>query len=417
MIYSLQKKFIKIAAIALSAVMLIIFSLILIFSFIQLNSEMDRLADRISLGGGRFLFKADDERDERVVKDDGRRLPDAAHEEEKFSTRYFSLEYDADGNIVTANMDFISTVSRSDASKYGENVLQKSEDKGWISSFRYKVRETETGKIIVFVDGSMNISMSARTVFTVCAVILCSFAVVFLLIIFFSKRAVKPIAESYDKQKQFITDANHELKTPLTLILANIDIIESEIGKNEWLDDIRSESEQMSALVNQLVTLTRMDEGNRNMMSEQFDLSKTVHDISTDFQTLAEQKNRKLSAQIEPNISYSGDVEAIGRLISILLDNAVKYCDENGEITVKLSGGKHITLCVENTYGDVNNTELDRLFDRFYRSDKSRTDSGSFGIGLSIAKAIVQNHKGKITAYKADDTHIGFRVILKHNGK
>ncbi|MGN0519708.1 MAG: sensor histidine kinase, partial [Candidatus Fimenecus sp.] len=303
--------------------------------------------------------------------------------------------------------------TQEEAAAYGEKVLDKQKQKGWISTFRYKVQNSESGFVVTFVDGSMNLSMSLSTLFTVYAVLFVSFFAVFLLIVFFSKRAVGPIAESYEKQKQFITDANHELKTPLTLILANLDIIESEIGPNEWLSDIRSESEQMSTLVNQLVLLTRMDEGKKNMQMERVNLSALLSEVCTEFSTLAMQENKQMQLSVNENIFYVGDKNALHRLFVILLDNAVKYCDADGEISVALTGGKHPVLCVENTYCAVENTELDKLFDRFYRADKSRTYNGSFGIGLSVAKAIVQNHRGKICAYKKDASHIGFRVTLK----
>lgn len=410
MIYSLQKNFIKISAVALSAVLVIIFALTAVFSAVQLNSVMDQLTNKISSNGGRFPSRTDSEH---INKIGTRRLAGFINEETRFSTRYFSVIADSEGNVLSVSTENISSVTEEEAKQYAEKVLAKQREKGWLSSFRYKIEETESGKTVTFVDGSMNLSMTASTVFTVCAVLFASFFVVFLLIVFFSKRAVKPIAESYEKQKQFITDANHELKTPLTLILANLDIVESETGENEWLSDIRCESERMSALVNQLVTLTRMDEGRKNMQLETFDISEMLCEVCADFSAIAEQKNKRLKVSAEQNINYNGDKNALRRLFAILLDNAVKYCDDGGDISVTLTGGKHITVCVENSYAEVEKTELDRLFDRFYRSDKSRTYDGSFGIGLSVAKAIVQNHRGKIVAYKRDSEHIGFKIILK----
>lgn len=410
MIYSLQKKFIKICGTALSAVMVIVFLLILIFSRVQLNSAMDQLTDRILFEDEHFPGKQDPERFDKPLN---RRIPGLITEETKFSTRYFSVSADSNGNIVSVNTEFITSVTAEEAAEYGEKVLEKHSEKGWISSFRYRIQDTGNGRIITFVDGSMNLTMSLMTMLTSWTVLFVCFLIVFLLIVFFSKRAVNPIAESYEKQKQFITDANHELKTPLTLILTNLDIIESEIGPNEWLSDIRSEGEQMNALVNQLVMLTRMDEGRKNMQFERLNLSALLNDVCMDFQSLAEQKDKTMSFVLEPDLYCCGDKTALQRLFCVLLDNAVKYCDPKGEITVTLSGGRHSSICVENTYCEVNHVELEKLFDRFYRSDKSRTYDGSFGIGLSIAKAIVLNHHGKITAYKKDERHIGFRILLK----
>lgn len=410
MIYSLQKKFVTICGIALSSLLVIIFLLIGIFSTVQLNSVMDQLTDRISSNGGRFPNKLDSGR---LNKDEKRPFMGFITEETRFSTRYFSATFDSDGNLLSVNTESISSVNEAEAAEYGIKALKKSRERGWISSFRYKAVSTNGSTTVTFVDASMNISMTFSTVLTVCGVLFASFLAVFLLILFFSKRAVKPIAESYEKQNRFITDANHELKTPLTLILANLDIIESEIGENEWINDIRCEGERMSALVNQLVSLTKMDEDKNNLPTERFDISAVLSEVCDDFFALAEQKSKSLTVNLQGGLFYTGDKNALRRLFSILLDNAVKYCDENGVISVVLKGGKHLTVSVENTYSSVDSAELDKLFDRFYRSDKSRAYNGSFGIGLSLAKAIVQKHNGKIFAYKKDLEHIGFKVILK----
>ena len=219
------------------------------------------------------------------------------------------------------------------------------------------------------------------------------------------------MAESYEKQKQFITDANHELKTPLTLVMTNLDILEAEIGENEWLSDIRSEGERMSALVNQLVVLSRMDEEKTNPQMQQFCLSEMIMDVVSEFQLLAQDRGKVMTAQVDSGVNYTGDEEAVRRVISILLDNAVKYCDDGGEIELRLERKKHPVLYVENAYANVGETEFGKLFDRFYRADRARTFTGGFGVGLSIARAIVTQHKGEISAYKKDAGHIAFKVV------
>ena len=227
-----------------------------------------------------------------------------------------------------------------------------------------------------------------------------------------SKRVVKPIAESYEKQRQFITDANHELKTPLTLILANAEIAQDELGKNEWLDDIMSEGQRMTELVNQLVALSRMDEENSKLNVVQIPFGELVFDTVSEFEALAKGRGKTLSVSIDRSIIYSGDEMLLHRLIGILLDNAVKYCDEGGEIKVNLEKRRRIILSVENTYTSVGEIELNKLFDRFYRADKARKFTGGYGVGLSMAKSIVEKHKGEITVYKKDKNNIGFKVIL-----
>lgn len=407
MIYSLRKKLIWISGVSVIAVFIVIFAAIYIVSTHQLNTAMDMLTERISSNDG--IFPEIDE--EHPVPHTG--FQDFITEETKFSTRFFTVRYDRDGTIVSIDVEFVASVTEETARNYAGEVMSQNRERGWMEGYRYKVYQTSMGRAIVFVDGNMNRSMTTMLLLAAGIVLILSLIIILALIIIFSKRAVRPVAESYEKQKQFITDANHELKTPLTLILTNLDIVEAEVGKNEWLEDIRAEGERMNALVKQLVTLTRMDEDQADMSRENFSLSDAVTDTISEFQSLSEERKKPIKANVQPNVSYCGDEAGIRRVVSILLDNALKYCDPGGEIFISLMGRHRPVLCVENTAHAVDTLDLNKLFDRFYRADSSRTFTGSFGIGLSIAKAIVQKHQGEISAYKKDAAHIGFRVVLK----
>lgn len=234
--------------------------------------------------------------------------------------------------------------------------------------------------------------------------------IVLLLVTLLSKRAVRPVAESVERQQQFITDASHELKTPLTLIRTNLDIIEDEQGPSPWLDDIRSETASMTQLVNHLVTLTRMNERAGSAAFEPVDLSALTAETTEAFAALAEQSGLALSSEIAPAVRVNGDARALAQLLAILLDNACKYCDDGGAIRLQLSGGKHPLLELANNYAAVGTLATDRLFDRFYRADPARTQGSGFGLGLSIAKAICERHHAQISAQAADDRTILFRV-------
>ena len=168
----------------------------------------------------------------------------------------------------------------------------------------------------------------------------------------------------------------------------------------------------MTELVNQLVALSRMDESGYQMNLSEVSFGELVSDTVSEFDSLAKSKGKSISANIDRRVTAVGDEALLHRLIGILMDNAVKYCDAGGEIKVVLSQGRRVVLTVENTYAAVGETDLNRLFDRFYRADKARKFTGGYGVGLSMAKAIAENHRGEITAYKKDNTHIGFRVIL-----
>ena len=408
MIGILRRKFISISMISIFIVFSCIFISLMVFTKIQTNRSVDMLVDTISSNDGVFP-KFDSSKQRMPVQ-----MPysDVITEETQFSTRFFSVWLDDEKQIVNTNMDSVSTITEQDVEDYTDKVLKRGKERGWIGDYRYRIMDTEDGTTVVFVNGNTYNNTSNRLLFTALLVLLGSASLILILTVVVSKRAVRPVAESYEKQRQFITDANHELKTPLTLILSNLDIIESELGKNEWLDDIRSEGERMGLLINQLVTLSRMDESTDSVMREEFNLSSAVADTVSEFESLAEERGHTLTSSVSPSVYYYGDESLIRRLTAILLDNAIKYCDAGGNIQLTLICRRHPVLTVENTYQDVDKLELNRLFDRFYRADKARTFSGSFGIGLSIAQSIVKSHKGNIVAYKKSGI-IGFRVELK----
>lgn len=391
----------------------------------QLNGAMDMLTDRISENGGRF--PAFNEETVRQQHENRSMFRDFINEETRFSIRFFTVSFDENGQVRQQDVQEISSVTAQDAQSYAMRALGENQERGWIEGYRYKVYEitydtgqgTQQGEEVVFVDGTMNRSVARMTLFSAGAVLTASWMIIVVLVALFSRKAVKPIAESYEKQKQFITDANHELKTPLTLIMTNIDIVSAEIGENEWLKDAKSEGKRMSCLINQLGILNQMDENaskktkNPKQSENPFNLSAVLEEIASKFISAAKEKGQKIKLHICPDITYVGDEEAIKKLIFILLDNAVKYCDEGGTIEIKLQQKRHAVIIVENSYSEVDSVQLDKLFDRFYREDKARTASNSFGIGLAIAKAIVNERRGEISAYRKDGETIGFKVILK----
>ena len=412
MIYRLQKRFILICTVSVLTVIALVFGVILVLNISSMNRNMDMLADRVSEGGGRFpgSFGEMMPHDKKPPRNE--QNFDFITPETPFSTRHFTVFFDKEGKVDQTFIESIYAIDEDTAIEYAKKVMDDGKERGWISNYRYKVFSSEMGYGVVFVDGSMSRSTLMQTTMIAGFVLLGCAALVLILIFLLSKKAVKPIAESYEKQKQFVTDANHELKTPLTLILANLDIAEAELGKNEWLDDIRSEGHRMAELVNQLVSLSRMDEEGQQMNITEVSFGDLVADTVSEFEPLAKDRGKALTASIDKEITYLGDEALLHRLVGILMDNAIKYCDQGGEINVMLHRGRRIVLTVENTYAAVSELELNRLFDRFYRADKARKFTGGYGVGLSMAKAIIEKHKGEITAYKKDSTHIGFKVIL-----
>lgn len=238
---------------------------------------------------------------------------------------------------------------------------------------------------------------------------------VLILMILLSKHIVRPFSENYEKQKRFITDAGHEIKTPITIINADTEVLEMDTGPNEWIDDIRVQTERLSHLTKDLIYLARIEEGENRTQMIEFPLSELISETAVSFQAPARKDSKTFTIQIEPLLSLYGDEENIRKLVSILLDNALKYSDENGHIQLTLEKkGKHVQLTVSNTTQDkLNKEQLTHLFDRFYRMDASRnSETGGYGIGLSIAQAVVQMHKGTISVTAVGEHKIQFTILL-----
>ena len=236
-----------------------------------------------------------------------------------------------------------------------------------------------------------------------------------ILVLLLSKMVMKPVQESYEKQKSFITDAGHEIKTPLTIIDADASILEMDCGEdNEWIKDIRAQVSRLTSLTKDLIYLSRMEEEKPQVQNIDFPLSDVITETAQSFQALAKVQQKTFRMEVEPMLNLCGDEKAITQLISILLDNALKYSDEHGTISLKAhSKGRNVCIEVFNTAEKVETSELGRLFDRFYRAEKSRnSQTGGYGIGLSIARAVVDAHKGRITASSADGKSLLITVIL-----
>ncbi len=407
MIYRLRRKFIGICVLSFLAVLLFVIALLCLMTTLQTNRTLDRHADLIAQNDGRFPNFED------IPPHGGRPpMPDGFNRESPFTTRYFTVRFDGAGEVVGTDINFIAEVGEAEAPCFGLEALAEGRERGWIGDYRYKLYATENGQAAVFVSGvsaresNRTFLLGALSVFALCSVVIIT------LIVLISGRAVKPAAESYEKQKQFITNASHELKTPLTLIRTNLDILEAEQGASEWITDIRDETLLMNELVCRMVTLARMDEDGTKLDPKPFDLSEAALETVSAFFSTVERGHRHLALSVAPHVTVNGDEASLRQVISILMDNAVKYCDEGGGITVTLTGDRRPTLTVENTYAAASALDLDRLFDRFYRADKARTYGTGFGIGLSMAKAIVEKHKGSISAYRPGEGRIGFRVKL-----
>lgn len=323
---------------------------------------------------------------------------------------------DADGGIAEIRQDAAENYTRDELEGIVSKILDSGKPQGWHQYYKYRMvaRQTPEGTAVTVI-GLVNASSTLYSVFTmlsVSAIIgILSFFVVLLIIIFASGRAVRPITESYEKQKQFVTDAGHELKTPLTVISANNELARMIYGDSEWFDSIDKQVNKMNGLVRSLITLAKMDEEQKPVFSP-FNFSDATYDTTKSFENLIHAKGRLLTLDIAEDITCTGDESKLRQLVSILMDNAVKYCDEKGKISVRLTADKLVRLQVTNDCAVSENFDPEKVFERFYRANKARTPDGSFGLGLSIAKSIAELHKGDIRAKILDHNRVQFEVLL-----
>lgn len=403
MLKKLRRRFIAAAMAAIGAVTLVLLCAVNLWNYKITTDSLDATLDIMSLTGSYSSGK-------------DYSLPEifGGHSsEEMYMTRFFAVYYDQNGKAAGVFRDYIATVSVEQALSYSSDALSSGRERGYYGDYRYRVLGASGGSIVVFLNAVPE-QQSMKTLLRVSVIVsLLALLAAFALITAFSKKATAPYMKNMQLQKQFITDAGHELKTPLTSISTSADVLKLETGENEWVDNIQKQAARMSKLVANLVTLSKLDEGAQMPDMCDFSLSDAAWEVSEPFELRAVAQGKKYSRSIEDNITVHGDMAAVQQMISILLDNAFKYSDEGGEIRLsvrKQHKGSVIEVyntCAEGSLGDIS-----RFFDRFYRADKARSADGGTGIGLSIARAAAEAHGGSISAGSADGRSIVFRAVI-----
>ena len=332
--------------------------------------------------------------------------------EVQYSFRYFSVRYDADGTQEGVNCTAVASITEEDANgkwksiteeeaaAYSDTVLAGGKTSGYYAGYRFRVQSTADSTTVIFLNSERELQ-AVRSLLLLTIAIACGCLLgVFALVLLFSRRAIAPYLRNLSVQKQFITNAGHELKTPLTAISTSADVLAMEYPGDEWVENIQAQSARLARLIADLVTLSRLDEENPFPEKTEFSLSDAVWEITEPFSSLAAAKGKRYSQEIEDGVLLTGERQAMQQMVSILLDNAVKYSDEGGEISLRVSkAGKRAQIQVFNTCSGAESLDISRLFDRFYRADASRNSAtGGSGIGLSIVKKIIEDHGGKIWA-------------------
>ena len=421
MIKKLQFKFIAISMLSVFLVLLVIIGSINVMNYRRIVRDSEKVLSVLAENNGEFpgrheLLNDYGVKDRKKLRfDDLRGFGDELSPEMPYESRYFTVQLNSNGEAVLVDTGKIAAIDSETAIEYAENLWSRKSDSGFISNYRYLRQYNPGGMMIIFLDCRKNLSSFRSFLFysLICSLAgMIAFAVLVLLL---SRMVMKPVQESYDKQKSFVIDAGHEIKTPLTIIDADAAILEMECGEdNEWISDIRAQTRRLTSLTKDLIYLSRMEEEQNRVQMIDFPLSDVLTETAQSFQSLAKVQNKTFNVDIQPMMNLCGDEKAITQLVSILLDNALKYSDHEGIISLKArQRGRGVYIEVFNTAESVETEKLSRLFDRFYRADKSRnSETGGYGIGLSIAKAITEAHKGKITAASADGRSLTITVVL-----
>jgi len=402
MIKELKRRFIWSAMLAVTVLLVLLLGVINVVNAYSIERQSDALLVSLSSrelpghgsGAGRFFAPG--------------------HSENlRLGAVHFTVVTDYEGRPVHADVSRIASVDRDKAMELARAVKLIPGESGELESFKYMVQAGPgSGYSIVFLDTSQQSGQILRLLLLSLGAGALCWLLMLLLLLLISGRAVRPIVENVEKQRRFITDAGHELKTPLAIILANTEAMELKFGESKYSRSIRHQSERLSALTQNMLSLARADEQMKPESMEWVDLSQLCRRSMEDFAEPARRKGISLESDIQENIFLSGSPAQLSQLLSILMDNAVKYSPEKGFISLSLSGGERPLILLRNS---VTSTEVpaESMFDRFFRGDSSRSSEKSgFGIGLSAAKSIVKLHRGEISACYEGDNIICFTVKL-----
>lgn len=411
MFRKLKIRFILLASAAIVCILLTMIAVLNSVRFLQTNGEIQAVLNILSANNGDFPSveeTAESLQNDRITIDT------------IYQYRYFSVVYKEDKTLYSTNLDHLSNLSKEQALSYANKVIKDSRSSGVFKVgsqfYSYQItQDSKTKRYLLVVLDSTNY-LESRNDFFWLSIQLCFYSFIFFVLVVsgFSNFAIRPYIKNYENQKRFITNAGHELKTPLAIISANTELQELMTGENEWTESTKDQVKRLSNLINQMVVLARLEE-QPDVTLVDVNFSEVVKKVAGNFKSVIEKAGKKYEIKLQEDIHVKATEDELYELVSILIDNACKYCDEDGQIFVTLTKAKHgkrARLTVANSYADGKNVDYSRFFDRFYREDESHNQKQpGYGIGLSMAESLVRIFKGRIwVSYKKG--LIGFTVLL-----
>ena len=411
MFRKLKIRFILLASAAIVCILLTMIAVLNSVRFLQTNGEIQAVLNILSANNGDFPSveeTAESLQNDRITIDT------------IYQYRYFSVVYKEDKTLYSSNLDHLSNLSKEQALSYANKVIKDSRSSGVFKVgsqfYSYQItQDSKTKRYLLVVLDSTNY-LESRNDFFWLSIQLCFYSFIFFVLVVsgFSNFAIRPYIKNYENQKRFITNAGHELKTPLAIISANTEMQELMTGENEWTESTKDQVKRLSNLINQMVVLARLEE-QPDVTLVDVNFSEVVKKVAGNFKSVIEKAGKKYEIKLQEDIHVKATEDELYELVSILIDNACKYCDEDGQIFVTLTKakrGKRARLTVANSYAGGKNVDYSRFFDRFYREDESHNQKQpGYGIGLSMAESLVRIFKGRIwVSYKKG--LIGFTVLL-----
>ena len=411
MFRKLKIRFILLASAAIVCILLTMIAVLNSVRFLQTNGEIQAVLNILSANNGDFPSveeTAESLQNDRITIDT------------IYQYRYFSVVYKEDKTLYSTNLDHLSNLSKEQALSYANKVIKDSRSSGVFKVgsqfYSYQItQDSKTKRYLLVVLDSTNY-LESRNDFFWLSIQLCFYSFIFFVLVVsgFSNFAIRPYIKNYENQKRFITNAGHELKTPLAIISANTELQELMTGENEWTESTKDQVKRLSNLINQMVVLARLEE-QPDVTLVDVNFSEVVKKVAGNFKSVIEKAGKKYEIKLQEDIHVKATEDELYELVSILIDNACKYCDDDGQMFVTLTKakrGKRARLTVANSYADGKNVDYSRFFDRFYREDESHNQKQpGYGIGLSMAESLVRIFKGRIwVSYKKG--LIGFTVLL-----
>lgn len=416
MFNQLRNRFLIVNMAIITLIMLVAFAAIYTITYRNVNQGIDmdlhRVAEFYHKPGGKMFDRDESDFGKRVPKAP---IPDDEFDDDEFEddedfrddrSVSFAVKTDADGNVLAVESRFGMELDFYKQA-IGEVVLKRDEGQLTLDGTRwaYLVERTEKGYDVVFLDVTAQRTILKNLIYTFLTVSLVMLVIIFFTSRYFANRSIAPVQEAFNRQKQFIADASHELRTPLAVINTNADVLLSNgddtiESQAKWLHRIKSETDRMKTLTTDLLYLTEMDDTRSSVIFTEVNISEAVESVLLTMEAVVFERDLTLSYDMDPGLVTRGNAEQLKQVVMILLDNAIKYTNPKGSIDLTLKRRHHeITLTVTNSGEGIPPEHLGRIFDRFYRADPSRSrKQGGFGLGLAIAKSIVEQHKGKLYA-------------------